>query len=835
MINIGTLTGRIELEDSASSAIVALGNNLTAAGRSFSSAGSALSIGITAPLVAAAGASLMFSSNFEASMTRLVSLAGTSADQLENVKQHILALAPATGVGPQALADAMTKVSSTVTDSKVALEILDMAARGSAAGMGTALDVAGALTAVVNSYGEKNITAAHAADVLTMAVKDGGAEAKELAPTLANVVPIAAQLGISFEEVAANIATVTKLGVPASEAVTQLSSVMSALLKETKQGSEALASLTSGPQSYDELRKAIKDRGLTDVLIDLTKQFGENKTGLTDVFGRIEALRDVMSSAGQQADTYREVLDHMGKSVGTLDKAFSAMTDTQTFKWGQLTAALQVTAIKFGDSLAPAMGDILKLALPLVEKIGTLAGKFSELSPAMQTGVIALGGVTAAIGPALYLIGGMATGVGALVTLWGSLGLTFAGIVLPMQGLMLAIGAVVTSSITLWNSWKLLSETNERIAADTRQLSVDQLTLARISGVAQIAFKTLAEAEVWVRENNVQLQKESLTLSANQKQLSDTAKKLAEEEQKGALATKEWNEAMANANGVIGGYDGVMDQLGGKVIEAIKYYRDLNVSVKDTATLLGILELQVSTVDEHTSKETETVKKATVAHDKFTESMDNLNAASKGYKAVADEIDGSVAEAIIYYHKLGGTVQDMTEMYGVHERQVEAVIKRYDKQVEAAELLKKAGSGAMYGISAATQAANAELMKMSKIVEGIALTFDVTFKTVEEVLAAQWLTPYAREQLMKNFAKEAPVKPTAPVFAWGTAPAPNVGNSNPPPTVQPAPPAGGIVGGGAGIIQHNYWNVNGTAVDVAQQIKKIIMNDLKLTKQFGAG
>ena len=57
-----------------------------------------------------------------------------------------------------------------------------------------------------------------------------------LAPTLANVIPFAAQMGISFEEVGANLATLTKLGVPATEAVTQLSAVMTASVKETKQG-----------------------------------------------------------------------------------------------------------------------------------------------------------------------------------------------------------------------------------------------------------------------------------------------------------------------------------------------------------------------------------------------------------------------------------------------------------------------------------------------------------------------------------------------------------------------------------------------------------------------
>lgn len=430
-MDIGTLRLLLEARDMASTVVNNVGTamrtldkdagtlkaSLESFGQATSRAGGALSIGVTAPLVAASGAALLLSGNFEASMTRLVSLAGVSKDELAGVKQHILDLAPAVGIGPQALADAMTKVSSTVSDTNVAMSILDMSAKGSAAGMGSALDVAGALTAVVNSYGAGNITAARAADILTKAVQDGGAEAKELAPTLAGVVPIAAQMGISFEEVGANIATLTKLGVPASEAVTQLTSVMTAMLKETPKGAEALRSVGL---SYDAVRKAIREDGLAAAMTDLTERFGDNKTGLTQVFGRIEALRNVMGTAGQQTATYAEEVKRMTTSVGSLDQAFDAMKGTQLQTWGEVSAALQVAAIRFGDALAPAMGQVLEAVKPLLAGLTQMANWFAELPAPIQTAAIVLGGLAAAVGPLLLLIGGMASGVAALIPVFGA-------------------------------------------------------------------------------------------------------------------------------------------------------------------------------------------------------------------------------------------------------------------------------------------------------------------------------------------------------------------------------------------------------------------------------
>lgn len=420
-LGVGTIWGKIGFEDQFTRGIDLFVNKAGAAldkvGQNFTRAGSALSTSITLPLTAAAGAATYFASSYEAVTAKLVSLAGVQADELEMVRAKMLALAPETGVGPLALADAMTKISSTVEGAIPALEILEIAAKGSAAGLGTALDVAGALTAVINSYGKENITAARAADILTKAIQLGGAEAKELAPTLANVVPLAAQLGISFEEVAANIATVTKLGVPATEAVTQLSSVFSALLKETKQGSAALATVG---YTFESLRETISKNGLQATLNELTQRFGENKAGLADVFGRIEALRNVLSSAGQQFEIYAGTFTKIKDSAGTLDGAFKAMAETQAFTWASVTAQIQSVAIEFGNALAPSIKAVVLSMKPLLDTLVSLVKWFADLPQPVRTAAIAFAAIAAVLGPALYLIGGIATGISALLPIFGS-------------------------------------------------------------------------------------------------------------------------------------------------------------------------------------------------------------------------------------------------------------------------------------------------------------------------------------------------------------------------------------------------------------------------------
>ena len=198
-----------------------LGRKLTKLGTNVKASGQSM-LPLSAAMAAVGVGAAVTASKFEASMTRMNSIANVSADEIQMVRDRILELATVSGVGPQKLAEAMMFISSTTSDTSTALEILEVAAKAASAGLGEAADVGKAITSIVNSYGSANITAARAADILAATVKAGGAAASELAPTLANVIPIAAQLGINFEEVGANIATVTKLGVPAEQAVTQL-------------------------------------------------------------------------------------------------------------------------------------------------------------------------------------------------------------------------------------------------------------------------------------------------------------------------------------------------------------------------------------------------------------------------------------------------------------------------------------------------------------------------------------------------------------------------------------------------------------------------------------
>lgn len=643
-MDIGSLLGAIEIQDQFTAnftkfelAMDKAGSSYTKMGSQLTQAGTIMTVGITAPLVAAAAASLSLSATFEASMTRLVSLAGVSAGELEGVKQHILDLAPAVGIGPQALADAMTKISSTTNDTNVALQILDISAKGSAAGMGSALDVAGALTAVVNSYGKENITAARAADILTKAVQDGGAEAKDLAPTLANVVPLAAQMGIGFEEVGANLATLTKLGVPASEAVTSLTSVISGLMKETHKGEEALKMLG---MSYGDLRKEVKEKGLAATLTDLTLRFGDNKTALAAVFGRIEALKNVMGTAGQQATIYAEEVKRMADtaegSAGALGKAYDAMAETQVKTWGQVTAQIQVVGIQLGNALAPAMMAVLNAAKPLLAVIVEMATWFKNSGPVIQTTVIAAAALAAVIGPMVVVLGTVVSSIGTLLPLWGAtttaVGLlgntvpvltariwlmdaaaaasstTLGGFLIASGPLIVAVAAITAAVVIGYQAWQLYSEHSERAAANARQNTVDQANLERISKVAGKTFTDLGEATKWATQHAKELRDAHVTQAAATTQAGAATGKATILTKEAVAAAEKHAKELGDVNAIIALARQSVGQLTDTQKASVVEYEKLGLTVDQIATKLGVSSGAVTLYEKELKKTDETTK-----------------------------------------------------------------------------------------------------------------------------------------------------------------------------------------------------------------------------------
>lgn len=383
-------------------------------GAQLQSIGRGLTSSLTLPIVGFATVAIKASRDFESAMTRVSTVGAEATVNLSAMRAEVLALAPTVGIGPTALADALTAIVSNGQHGADAMAILTSSAKASAVGFGETADIGRAVTAVLNAYGKENYSAAQATDILVKTIQVGGAEANQLAPELGRVIGVAHSLGVSFQEVGAFIATYTQLGIPAAEATTALSGVLNTILAPSSEARKALAGLGL---SAADLRKQVSEQGLGAALTGLMGKLKGNEDATAALFGNVRALAGVMGTAGSQAAAYAQNLHDIQNSTGTLDAVFQQWRQTTAATWDEFKARIEVAAIALGDQLAPSLSKALNNAEPLLSFIGGLAKAFGDLPGPVQAAAIGVTALAAAVGPVVYLWGNLLTAGGSVLSL----------------------------------------------------------------------------------------------------------------------------------------------------------------------------------------------------------------------------------------------------------------------------------------------------------------------------------------------------------------------------------------------------------------------------------
>jgi len=398
-----------------------LGDSLSKVSSSLKTIGLSATAGLTVPLGIATKSAI----DFQRETLKLSTIAGESANAIGSIRQQVLDLAPAVGKGPAELAKAMLIVESTGLTGAKAMDVLTRSAKLGAIGLGETNDVARTLTGTLNSYSKTGLTAAQASDQLLAAVREGGAEATEMAGALGRVTGIAAQAGVSFAEVGASIATFTRLGISADEATTAVRGTLLNLIAPGKEASDALAQLGL---SVQDVQKALRERGLAQVLQELIEKTHGNVEALDKLFPNVRALAGVLGTAGAQGEQYKEVLERIRNATGDMDKAFNETRKTTGFTFDQLIAKVQAIAIQFANNLTPALDRMLPSMQRILDHISHLVDKFSQLPSGVQDFSIGLIGLVAAAGPIALAIGGIGSLIEKLILLRTTLaGISVAG------------------------------------------------------------------------------------------------------------------------------------------------------------------------------------------------------------------------------------------------------------------------------------------------------------------------------------------------------------------------------------------------------------------------
>ncbi len=294
-------------------------------------------------LVAAGSAAYNFANEYRDAMLEVKTITGQTDAEFEKMSDSVIELSKDVPIAAEEMAKGLYQIVSAGYDGADGLKVLEVASKAAVGGITDTATAADGLTTVLNSFGLEASDAASVADTMFTTVKLGKTTFGELASSLSNVSSIAASSGISFEEISAAIATLTKSGVPTAQAITQ---IRSAILSTTEV-------LGDG---------AFKANTMQEAFAKVSEQAGGSQQNLRKMLGRVEALNAVLGLTGKNAKTAADDLLSIQDAAGSADKAFQTMMDSNSNQIDIFLNKIKAASKDIGDLLVRAMGGLARAA-----------------------------------------------------------------------------------------------------------------------------------------------------------------------------------------------------------------------------------------------------------------------------------------------------------------------------------------------------------------------------------------------------------------------------------------------------------------------------------------
>lgn len=239
------------------------------------------------------------------------------------------------------LAKAYYDVVSAGYDGAEGLMVLEAAARAGTAGFVDTALAGDGITTVLNAWGKSASEAEAVSDLFFKTVEKGKTTFPKLGKNIAQVAPIAASMGVSFEEISGAVATVTKQGTPTAQAFTQIRASLISMNKVLGDG-------WADTMTYQE------------GLVAIEKQSGGSQNELVNMLGTVEAVNAVLALTGKNAIGAGEDLESMNGALGATAKAALLVTETTEHQIKALKANILAAFAPLGQEAGSAIADLVK-------------------------------------------------------------------------------------------------------------------------------------------------------------------------------------------------------------------------------------------------------------------------------------------------------------------------------------------------------------------------------------------------------------------------------------------------------------------------------------------
>lgn len=611
-------------------------------------------VAVGAAMTAAFGLTIKSAMAFEAELAQVSTmLDDVSMKHMPEFKSGLQALAMEFGESTSTLSKGLYDILSASIDPAKALDVLAVSAKAATAGITDTGVAADAITTIINSYGLQAEDAGKVSDQLFAIVKRGKTTFAQLAPAIGTVAATANMAGLSFEDLGASIATITRAGINTNAAMTAINGVLKAFLKPQEKAVIAAAKF-----GVELNTNTLRADGLRGVMVKLKDATAEE---LAQIFGSIRGLKGMAAALGD-LEGYMIDYNLLLNSAGLSQEAFEKQSATLKFQLGKVKQSFVIIAQTIGEKFIPIMKKVSEI---LIKATGTMK-KFMDAHPTLTKAIVLL---TSALG-VLVLAGGMIT---LAVLAFGKLKVAL----LALKGAFIA----VKTAILLFSGpigWIIAGVTALTVAWLTNFGKIRDFTLAMVEPVKK-ALGWLIDKFMWMLEK--------LGLYTK------------------AIESAGGGSADAFVEGVERVGDGATDAIGG-VDELGEEIDELGDSVEDTGEKLDEFGNKIETFDEWVQRladETAEANKkmadeAEKAYDRYTDAMqpveDRLYALSHTEEEVAAKNllnKKNSLEEIIKVVGLSAEKEkaELTKIQEWYDKEIGLIVQKLEEQKQA--LIETAG------------------------------------------------------------------------------------------------------------------------------------------------
>lgn len=330
-------------------------------------AGNLLTTGISA-VGSAITESIGEAVEFQTKMLNVNSITKASAGEFANMSQQVIDLSKTLPQSASTLAGGLYDIASSGFKGADGMEVLEAAARAASAGLTTTEVSASGLTAVLNAYHLSADEASRISDIMFQTVNLGVVTFEELSSEIGKTTALSSPLGVSFEEVSAALSLMTRNGIDAANATTQINAIMTNLLKPSTQAVKLAKELGLGWDS-----QALKAKGLSGVLADLIKKTGGNHEQMAVLLGDQRAIRGALVLAANGGKQFNAEIGKMEDAAGATSSALSEQEKGLAFQVAIFGNNLQALVTEGLTAVLPLLTEFVDLARTLLPFVTELA------------------------------------------------------------------------------------------------------------------------------------------------------------------------------------------------------------------------------------------------------------------------------------------------------------------------------------------------------------------------------------------------------------------------------------------------------------------------------